>query len=134
MDEVVLIQTPPSISSGIQRIGRAGRDVGRISNGLLFPTHSHDFLESAIGELDEEFVWETKVGQTFTLGTQNWKIERITHNDVFVLPGNPRATAPPFWIAEPSNRNFHFSDKIGRFLERSNFHHSWNIQGKIRQA
>lgn len=48
LDEVVLIQTPPSISAGIQRIGRAGHDVGRTSNGLLFPTHSHDFLESAV--------------------------------------------------------------------------------------
>jgi len=48
LDEVLLIQTPPSISSGIQRIGRAGHEVGRTSSGVLFPTHSHDFIESAV--------------------------------------------------------------------------------------
>jgi ATP-dependent Lhr-like helicase len=39
-----------------------------------------------IGELDEEFVWERSIGESFTLGTQLWKIENITHNDVEVVP------------------------------------------------
>src|SRR5690606_41226625 len=29
-----------------------------------------------IGELDEEFVWERRLGESFTLGTQSWKIDR----------------------------------------------------------
>ncbi|MDY6892694.1 MAG: DEAD/DEAH box helicase, partial [Chloroflexota bacterium] len=242
LDEVVLIQSPPSVSSAIQRIGRAGHQVGQVSRGTLFPTHSQDFLEAAvlaseilsqdieavepvqcpldvlaqvivsmvgvekwdidelyaqvrtsypyrhlsreqfdlvlnmlggryadsrirelkprisidrldnsvaarkgallalymaggtipdrgyfhlrhhdsnalIGELDEEFVWEASIGQTLTLGTQNWKIERITHNDVFVIPANPKAMAVPFWRAEENGREFHFSERIARFLE-----------------
>ena len=48
LDEVVLIQSPPSISSAIQRIGRAGHQVGQVSRGTLFPTHSQDFLEAAV--------------------------------------------------------------------------------------
>jgi ATP-dependent Lhr-like helicase len=70
-----------------------------------------------IGELDEEFVWEASVGDTFTLGTQNWQIYRITHNDVFVLPASPQTTAAPFWKAEENGRDFHFSERIGQFLE-----------------
>jgi ATP-dependent Lhr-like helicase len=60
------------------------------------------------------------VGDTFALGTQNWQIQRITHNDVFVLSGNPRGAAAPFWKAEENGRNFHFSERIGQFLEEAN--------------
>jgi ATP-dependent Lhr-like helicase len=70
-----------------------------------------------VGELDEEFVWEAKKGQVFTLGTQNWRIDRITHNDVFVRPARPRTPAPPFWRAEDADRDFHLAEKIGCFLE-----------------
>ncbi len=241
LDQVVLVQSPPSVASALQRVGRAGHRVGDTSRGLLFPTHAHDFLEAAvvsnamaardieplrpmenaldalvqvivssvasetwnadelyalvrraapyadlprdqfdlvvemlagryagvrvrdlqprivldrvqntlkarkgavfalynaggtipdrgyfqlrhadsgaaIGELDEEFVWEATVGQTFTLGTQNWRIHRITHNDVLVKTAQPTATAPPFWRAENINRSFHFAQRIGEFL------------------
>ena len=46
LDEVVLIQSPPSVSASLQRIGRAGHRVGETSHGSLFPTHAHDFLEA----------------------------------------------------------------------------------------
>ncbi len=247
LDEVILIQSPVSISAGIQRIGRAGHQVGAKSRGTLYPTYAQDFLDfavllegvhqqdiepsrpierpldvlaqviismvgtetwsidhlfaqirtsypyrnlsrrqfdlvlnmlcgryadtrirelkprisidrldqtvrarkgalltlytsggvipdrgyfnlkhlktgSKIGELDEEFVWEARVGQTFTMGTQNWRIEQITHNDVFVVPGDSAAVAPPFWRAEEIDRDFHFSSKIGCFLEQIENH------------
>lgn len=77
----------------------------------------HQENSARIGELDEEFVWEAKIGQTFTLSTQNWRIERITHNDVFVLPAHIGAAPPPFWKAEENLRDFHLSERIGRFLE-----------------
>ena len=245
LDEVVLIQSPPSIASALQRVGRAGHRVGDTSRGTLFPTFAQDFLEAAviaravgekdieplqplenpldvlaqtlvsctaseewqtdklfavltrtrayaslpreqfdlviemlagryagtrvrdlkprlafdrvrdtvkarqgaafalytsggtipdrgyftlrhaengasIGELDEEFVWESSVGQTFTLGTQNWLIQRITHNDVLVKPARPKATAPPFWRAEGFNRSAYFSQRIAEFLREAN--------------
>lgn len=244
LDEVVLVQAPPGIASAIQRIGRAGHQVGESSRGLLIPTHSRDFLESAvlaknirsrnieplkplegpldvlaqvllsmvgveewdldalydfirtsypyrnlgrkefdlvlemlagryadsrlrelkprisidrldntararpgalmalylsggvipdrgyfnlrheksnarIGELDEEFVWESRIGQNFTLGAQSWKIMKITHNDVFVVPAPKSGNNFPFWIAEDNSRDFHFSEAIGDFLEEA---------------
>ncbi len=244
LDEVVMIQAPPSIASALQRIGRAGHKVGDISRGMLFPTHAQDFVEAAalaqcieardleplvpienpldvlaqlivsmtasqtwrtddvyallrqsypyrtlpreqfdlvvemlagryagsrlrdlkprivfdrieqtvratkgavyalyssggtipdrgyfhlrhadsgalIGELDEEFVWEARVGQTFAFGNQAWQINRITHNDVLARPARSATAATPFWRSEPYDRTFHYSDRIGAFLERS---------------
>ncbi len=244
LDRVILIQTPRSVSSTLQRIGRSGHSVGEKSRGMLFPTHGRDFLEAAvmarasldqdieevhpveapldilaqiilsmtamekwdiddlysflktsypyralprrhfdillemlsgryadsrlrelrarvsldrvdntiqahgeipyliytsggtipergyfdmrfkdthakIGELDEEFVWERSIGETFTLGTQLWRIEKITHNDVEVVPVRSAAGIFPFWKAEEQDRDYHFSERIGRFLEHA---------------
>lgn len=72
-----------------------------------------------IGELDEEFVWERSLGETFTLGSQLWRIEKITHNDVEVAPAKSANGIFPFWKAEEQNRDFHLSERIGLFLERA---------------
>ena len=72
-----------------------------------------------IGELDEEFVWERSIGESFTLGTQLWKIENITHNDVEVVPVRSAVGIFPFWKAEPQDRDYHFSEMIGLFLEHA---------------
>ena len=244
LDEVVLVQSPFSISSAVQRVGRSGHQVNQVSRGTLFPTHPKDLLEAAvlvpaitnqeiesskpvscpldvlaqvivsmvgvetwdidalyanlrssdpyqnlrreqfnlvlhmlagryadsrvrelkplvsidridntvaarrgalqtlylsggvipdrgyfhlrhrttrahIGELDEEFVWEARVGDIFSFGTQNWQIQDITHNDVLVLPGRPKAATAPFWKGEEYGRDFHFSERIGQFLEEA---------------
>jgi len=71
-----------------------------------------------LGELDEEFVWEAKLGQVFSLGSQNWRVQRITHNDVLVEQARPGALAPPFWRAEVLNRSVHFAERLGLYLER----------------
>ncbi len=242
LDTVLLVQTPPSLTAAVQRIGRAGHGVGRVSRGILFPIYGRDFVEAAvaainlsaaeiepvtpieapldvlaqlllsmtavetwdvdelyaflktsypyrnlsrksydlllemlagryadtrlrelkpriildkldhtvkardgvtrllylgggtipdrgyydlrlmdtrakIGELDEEFVWERSVGETFMLGTQVWRIMRVTHNDVEVIPGDRTINIIPFWRAEEQNRDFFYSEKIGLFLE-----------------
>jgi len=70
-----------------------------------------------IGQLDEEFVWERAVGDSFTLGVQSWKIERITHNDVLVAPIAGRAAMAPFWRADERDRSAVLSDRIAGFLE-----------------
>lgn len=77
----------------------------------------HQETGGTIGELDEEFVWEASPGQRFTLGTQNWLIRKITHNDVLVEPAPPGKMAPPFWKADAYGRDFHFSSRVGSFLE-----------------
>lgn len=48
LDEVVLVQSPPSIASAVQRVGRAGHRVGAVSRGTFFPTYDQDIVESAV--------------------------------------------------------------------------------------
>ncbi|HQP29842.1 MAG TPA: ATP-dependent helicase, partial [Deltaproteobacteria bacterium] len=242
LDQVILVQTPPTIASAIQRLGRAGHSVGGISRGLLYPTHGMDFLTAAvlaravveqdiepvaplkapldvlaqvivsmagrarwdidrlyafirtsypyhelsraqfdlvldmlegryaetrlrelrprisldrvdgtlkakegsqrliylsggtipergsydlrlegarakIGELDEEFVWERRIGDSFSLGAQVWRILKITSNDVEVAPSTGKPGILPFWRAEDQNRDFHFAHKILTLLQ-----------------
>jgi ATP-dependent Lhr-like helicase len=57
------------------------------------------------------------VGDTFTLGVQTWRVQRITHNDVFVSPADARSAMAPFWRAEERDRSAFLSERIGRFLE-----------------
>lgn len=70
-----------------------------------------------IGELDEEFVWERQPGDTFPLGAQNWKINRIDHQNVEVTPYRGTGGIIPFWRAESRNREFRHSSRIAEFLE-----------------
>lgn len=242
LDEVALVQTPPTVASAIQRLGRAGHGVGQVSRGRLYPLFEKDLLSAAvvgrcvlegeieevtpiegaldvlaqiilsmtaaeawdidalytflrssypyhrmsrrqfdlvlemlagryadsrvrelsprlsidrvanvvqgrrgaawavytgggtipdrgyfqlrlvdsmarIGELDEEFVWERRVGDTFSLGAQNWRVRQITHSDVLVSPAHKSAAMTPFWRADSRNRSFFLSERIGEFLE-----------------
>ncbi|MBJ6749646.1 DEAD/DEAH box helicase [Geomonas anaerohicana] len=245
LDSVVLIQTPRSISSAIQRIGRSGHGVGEVSSGMLFPTYGMDFVCAAviaraiaegeieelhpveapldllaqimlamglpelwhldelydflrcsypyrnlsrqqfdlvvgmlegkyadshvpelrprvtvdrleetivtrpalsmlvyleggtipergyfelrlkesgakIGELDEEFVWERRLGDTFALGAQVWQITEISHSTVLVVPARKSQQIIPFWRAEELDRDIFYSEKISSFLESCN--------------
>ncbi len=241
LDEVVLVQTPPTVASAVQRIGRAGHGVGEVSRARLFPLFERDLLDAAVvaravlageveevrpvpapldvlaqvvlsmvasetweldrlfafvraadpyrdlarrsfdlvlemlagrfagarvreleprvtidrlagtvrarpgaarllyssggtipdrgyfhlrladslaklGELDEEFVWERSLGDTFTLGAQSWRIQGITHNDVLVQPARRGAAMAPFWRAERRDRSVFLSERRAEFL------------------
>ena len=48
VDLVVQVESPPSVASGLQRVGRAGRPVGADSRGMFFPNHRGDLVASAI--------------------------------------------------------------------------------------
>src|SRR5215469_1307495 len=47
VDLVVQVESPPSVATGIQRIGRAGHSVGEVSRGVILPKFRGDLLESA---------------------------------------------------------------------------------------
>jgi ATP-dependent Lhr-like helicase len=47
VDLVIQIEAPPSVASGIQRVGRAGHQVGAPSKGIVFPKHRGDLLAAA---------------------------------------------------------------------------------------
>ncbi|HEY7051501.1 MAG TPA: ATP-dependent helicase [Mycobacterium sp.] len=48
VDLVIQVEAPPSVASGLQRIGRAGHQVGEISRGVVFPKHRTDLIGCAV--------------------------------------------------------------------------------------
>jgi len=102
--------------------GREGAKHVAIINGGTIPDRGlfGVFLIGAaagsarVGELDEEMVFETHVGDTFVLGASSWRVEEITHDRVLVshAPGVPGKM--PFWKGDRSGRPLEFGLAIGR--------------------
>ena len=239
VDLVIQVESPGAVSRGLQRIGRAGHQVGEPSRGKLFPKHRHDLLEAAVvtqrmrdgliestkfprnpldvlcqhivamvamddwqvddlarlvrraapfaelsddlldsvldllsgrypsdefaelrprvvwdrtegrlraragaqrlavtnpgtipdrglygvflpdgtrvGELDEEMVYESRVGETFLLGATTWRIEEITHERVVVTPAPGRPGKMPFWHGDGPGRPLELGQALGAF-------------------
>lgn len=89
VEEVVLVQTPVSVASTLQRIGRAGHQVGAVSRGILYPTHGRDTIEAAVaaraaldGAIEEtrpiagplDVLAQLVVSMT---GTAQWRLEDL---------------------------------------------------------
>ncbi|MBA3742437.1 DEAD/DEAH box helicase, partial [Sporichthya sp.] len=246
VDLVIQVESPPSVASGLQRIGRAGHQVGAISRGVVFPKHRGDLVQTAVvaermtagqieairiprnpldvlaqhivsmvalddwsveevldlvrraapfaslpqssyeavldmlsgrypsdefaelrprlvwdrvngslsgrpgaqrlavtsggtipdrglfgvflvgtavekgkgrvGELDEEMVYESRVGDVFTLGSSSWRIEEITHDRVLVSPAPGQPGRLPFWHGDSIGRPLELGRALGGFL------------------
>ncbi len=69
-----------------------------------------------IGELDEEFVFERRLGDTFLLGTGCWRILEIRHDRVVVAPAELREGIMPFWKGEGLGRDAEFGRWLGEFV------------------
>ncbi len=48
LDEVVLVESPFTVASAVQRLGRAGHGVGEASRAVLLPLHGRDLLDAAV--------------------------------------------------------------------------------------
>ncbi|MFJ2756749.1 DNA glycosylase AlkZ-like family protein [Nocardioides sp. NPDC087217] len=242
VDLVVQIESPPSVASALQRVGRAGHQVGEISRGVLFPKHRGDLAQTAVsvqrmrqgliesmslpanpldvlaqqivaataldtwdvdelftlvrrtasyatlprsaydatldllagrypseefaelrprivwdrvagtvtgrpgaqrlavtsggtipdrglfgvylvgegtgrrvGELDEEMVYESRVGDVFALGATSWRIEDITHDRVLVTPAPGIPGRLPFWKGDSLGRPAELGEAVGAY-------------------
>ena len=246
VDLVIQVESPPSVASGLQRVGRAGHQVGEVSRGIIFPKHRADLIHSAVasermsaglieamripqnpldvlaqqtvaavaldsldvdewfdtvrrsapfatlprsaynatldllsglypsdefaelrprivwdrvggtitgrpgaqrlavtsggtipdrglfgvfmvgsgtgdraparvGELDEEMVYESRVGDVFALGATSWRIEEITHDRVVVSPAFGQPGKVPFWRGDGIGRPAELGRAIGEF-------------------
>ena len=241
VDLVVQVESPPSVASGLQRVGRAGHQVGAISRGVVFPKYRGDLLQAAVvvdrmragaieplrvpanpldvlaqqviamvamdtwdledlydvvrraapyrdlprdaylavldmlagrypgddfaelkprivwdrttgeitarpgaqrlavtsggtipdrglyavyligttsrvGELDEEMVYESRVGDVFALGATSWRIEEITPDRVWVSPAPGQPAKLPFWHGDSVGRPIELGRAVGEFL------------------
>jgi ATP-dependent Lhr-like helicase len=69
-----------------------------------------------VGELDEEMVYESRVGDLFTLGTSTWRIEDITHDRVLVTPAPGLPGRLPFWKGDQLGRPAELGRAVGSFV------------------
>jgi ATP-dependent Lhr-like helicase len=69
-----------------------------------------------VGELDEEMVYETRVGDVFTLGTTSWRVEQITHDQVLVSPAPGVPGRLPFWKGDSPPRPLELGRAFGAFV------------------
>ncbi len=67
-----------------------------------------------VGELDEEMVYESRVGDVFALGTTSWRIQEITHDQVIVTPAFGQPGKVPFWKGDGLGRPAELGRALGR--------------------
>ncbi|HEY2075371.1 MAG TPA: helicase-related protein, partial [Streptosporangiaceae bacterium] len=68
-----------------------------------------------VGELDEEMVYESRVGDVFVLGATSWRIEDITADQVLVSPAAGQPGRLPFWKGDAPGRPAELGAAIGAF-------------------
>ncbi|MBE7698896.1 DEAD/DEAH box helicase [Oerskovia sp. Sa1BUA8] len=69
-----------------------------------------------VGELDEEMVYESRVGDTFTLGSSTWRIEDITPDRVLVTPAPGAPGRLPFWKGDSPGRPAELGRAVGAWV------------------
>jgi ATP-dependent Lhr-like helicase len=68
-----------------------------------------------VGELDEEMVYESRVGDVFVLGASSWRIEDITADQVLVSPAPGQPGKLPFWHGDAPGRPAELGRALGAF-------------------
>jgi ATP-dependent Lhr-like helicase len=72
-----------------------------------------------IGELDEEFIYERRVGDVFMLGTTAWRIDSIESDRVYVSRAEGVPAMMPFWRGEKVARSTDLGDAMGRLIQET---------------
>jgi ATP-dependent Lhr-like helicase len=99
---------------GAQRL--AVTSGGTIPDRGLFGVYLVGERATRVGELDEEMVYESRVGEVFTLGASSWRIEDITHDRVLVSPAPGQPGKLPFWHGDMLGRPVELGRALGGFL------------------
>jgi ATP-dependent Lhr-like helicase len=71
-----------------------------------------------VGELDEEMVFESRIGDRFLLGATTWRIDDITPQRVIVSPAPGEPGKMPFWKGDSSGRPMEMGRAIGGLVRR----------------
>ncbi|WP_221286260.1 ATP-dependent helicase [Prescottella equi] len=89
---------------------------GAIPDRGLFAVYMVGERQSRVGELDEEMVYESRVGDVFALGATSWRIEEITYDRVLVSPAYGLPGRLPFWHGDGLGRPAELGEALGGFL------------------
>ncbi len=109
--------------AGDQLTARPGAQRLAVTSGGTIPDRGlfGVFLAGAeraarVGELDEEMVYESRVGDVFLLGSTSWRIEEITRDRVLVSPAPGAPARMPFWKGDQPGRPVELGRAIGAKL------------------
>jgi ATP-dependent helicase Lhr and Lhr-like helicase len=105
-----------SARPGAQRL--AVTSGGTIPDRGLFGVFLLGERASRVGELDEEMVYESRVGDVFTLGSTSWRIEEITADRVLVSPAPGQPGKLPFWHGDAPGRPVELGRAVGRYVRQ----------------
>ena len=103
VDLVAQVEAPPSVASGMQRIGRAGHQVGAVSRGVVFPKYRGDLVSCAV-------VAERMAGEHVERGVQRGLGQRRERRGP---PHDPREV-----VEGPRLERHHRDDLLGEHVER----------------
>jgi ATP-dependent Lhr-like helicase len=87
---------------------------GTIPDTGQYATYTHTGVR--IGELDEEFIYERRIGDVFLLGTNSWRVDQIEADRVLVVPAEGAPAMVPFWRGESVGRTHDLGLAIGALL------------------
>jgi ATP-dependent Lhr-like helicase len=74
--------------------------------------------KTKLGELDEEFVFETRVGDTLMLGSQVWRVIDLTDDRVVVAEAPGAVPRMPFWRGDVPWRPYDLGKRVGEFRRK----------------
>ncbi len=89
---------------------------GTIPDRGLFGVFLAGERRTRVGELDEEMVFESRVGEVFVLGSSSWRIEEIGADRLLVSPAPGEPGRMPFWHGEAPGRPIELGRSIGAFV------------------
>jgi ATP-dependent helicase Lhr and Lhr-like helicase len=90
------------------------RNGGTIPDRGTFGAYLPD-RKTKLGELDEEFVFETRPGDVFTLGANTWRVQEVSEDRIVVTPAPGHLPRMPFWRGDAPRRDYHLGCLYGRF-------------------
>ncbi len=90
--------------------------------------------KSRVGELDEEMVYESRVGDVFLLGSSAWRIEEISHDQVLVTPAPGQPGRMPYWHGDAPGRPIELGRALGAFLREISLLTDEQAQSRLTAA
>lgn len=102
---------------------------GTIPDKGLYTVKTEDGVK--LGEVDEEFVYESQRGDRFILGAFAWKITNISRDLVTVVQAPVEGARLPFWKGEIKGRDRRTGEAFGRMFHRLQQAHE---DGKLSDA
>ena len=103
--------------------GRRGARLAAITSGGAIPENANYAVTAEpdgrnIGTVDEDFAVESLAGDVFLLGTNSWRINRVSAGKVYVEDARAAAPTIPFWLGEAPGRSAELSQSVSETREK----------------